>query len=142
MSDDRYNRWQGLAIAQLSVAIALLSSLSVAGLGVGLVLVRDKEFMQGLQLKCAFAGSMALLFLAAFCSCSSVITRTLDFRLTARKVRKARKPAYSRSLTICGLGPEAFGRLSWGLFWLSCLSFTIGSVLLIIAVSTRYASLL
>lgn len=35
MVDDRYNRWQGLGIAQLSVAVALISGLSVAGLSKG-----------------------------------------------------------------------------------------------------------
>lgn len=45
MADDRYNRWQGLGIAQLSVAVALISGLSVAGLGVGLVLLQNKEFL-------------------------------------------------------------------------------------------------
>jgi len=45
MTDIRYNRWQGLAITQFSVAVALISGLSVASLGIGLSLLQNKEFM-------------------------------------------------------------------------------------------------
>lgn len=44
MSDNRFNRWQGLAIAQLAVAIALVSGLSVAGMGAGLSLLQKRQF--------------------------------------------------------------------------------------------------
>lgn len=45
MSDNRYNRWQGLAIAQFSVAVALISALSIAGMGAGLSLLQKDDFM-------------------------------------------------------------------------------------------------
>ena len=142
MSAERYNRWQARAIAQLSVAAALISGLSVAGLGVGLTLVRDNDFMKELPLRWAFASSMGLLFCSALFSCSIIIMRALDFRLTARKVRKDRNPNDDRPLTIFWLGAEAYGRLSWGLFWLSWLLFAAGSVLLIVSVGARYKSFL
>ena len=100
MADDRYNRWQGLGIAQLSVAVALISGLSVAGLGVGLVLLQNQKFLLSAPFKFIFAASLLLLFLAALLSCVAVITRLLDFRLTARKVRKDAKPDYKKPLTM------------------------------------------
>ena len=139
MVDDRYNRWQGLGIAQLSVAVALISGLSVAGLGVGLSLLQNEKFMASAPLKCAFAWSLLLLLLAAFLSCVAVITRLLDFRLTARKVRKDKNPSYEKSLTIFWLGPDAYGRATWGLFWSSCVSFTLGVVLLAVFIGAAYA---
>jgi predicted histidine transporter YuiF (NhaC family) len=87
---DRYSRWQGLAIAQLSVAVALLSALSVAGLSTGLSLLQNKEFMSALQYKTIFALSFLFFVIAAFASCITVVTRTMDFRLTARVVREGR----------------------------------------------------
>lgn len=139
LARERFNRWQGLAIAQLSVAVALISGLSVAGLSVGLTLIRDEKFMHGLALKSAFASAMLFLLLAAFCSCATVVTRVLDFHLTARKVRKEMDSGYDRSLTMFWLGPRAYGLFTWGLFGLSCLSFAGGAVLLVISVGTTYA---
>ena len=138
MADDRYNRWQGLGIAQLSVAVALISGLSVAGLGVGLSLLQKSEFLLTAP-KCVFAASLLLLLIAALLSCGTVITRLLDFRLTARKVRKDMKPTYDKPLTIFWLGPDDYSRATWGLFWGSCLTFLVGVVLLVVSIGVAYA---
>ena len=139
MADDRYNRWQGLAIAQLSIAVALISGLSVAGIGVGFSLLQNKEFLLAVQFKYVFAASLLLLLIAALLSCGAVITRLLDFRLTARKVRKATKQTYDKPLNIFGLGPDCYGRATWGLFWASCLMFVVGMVLLVLSVGVTFA---
>lgn len=138
MADDRYNRWQGLGIAQLSVAIALISGLSVAGLGVGLSLLQKNEFLL-VAPKCVFVASLLLLLIAVLLSCGTVITRLLDFRLTARKVRKDMKPNYDKPLTIFWLGPDGYGRATWGFFWCSCLTFLVGMVLLVVSIGVAYA---
>ena len=138
MADDRYNRWQGLAIAQLTVAVALISGLSVAGLGVGLSLLQKNEFLLTAP-KCIFSASLLLLLIAALLSCGAVITRLLDFRLTARKVRKDMKPTYDKPLTIFSLGPDGYGRATWGLFWGSCLTFLVGVILLVVSIGVAYA---
>lgn len=138
MADDRYNRWQGLGIAQLSVAVALISGLSVAGLGTGLSLLQKNEFLLTAP-KYIFSASLLLLLIAALLSCGAVITRLLDFRLTARKVRKDVKPTYDKPLTIFWLGPEGYGHATWGLFWSSCLTFLIGVVLLVVSIGVAYA---
>jgi hypothetical protein len=139
MSDNRYNRWQGLAVAQLSVAVALISGLSVAGLGAGLSLVQKDTFVLSGWWKCAFALSQAFFVIATFLSCAAVITRLLDFRLTARSVRKQQRPEYNRPLTIFGCGSEGYGRATWRLFWPSCVSLTLGAVLLIASIAIAYA---
>lgn len=139
MADEKYNRWQGLAIAQLSVAIALISGLSVAGLGAGLSLLQNNEFVLEPPYKCIFAVSLLLLLIAAFLSCAAVITRLLDFRLTARKVRKKQLPEYNKSLTLFGFDSEAFGRATWRLFWSSCTLFTLGVILVVVCIGVAYS---
>ena len=79
--NERYNRWQGLAIAQLSVAVALLSALSVAGLGTGLSLLQSKDFVAALQCRGLFAASLASFLGCAFCSCGAVFSRTEQVRI-------------------------------------------------------------
>ena len=139
MTDPRYIRWQGLAIAQFSVAVALISGLSVAGLGLGLSLLQNKEFLLPAVLRPCFAASLALLLCAAFLSCAAVVTRTLDFRLTARKVRKDTKPTYDKPLTIFRASADDYGSATWRLFWSSCVTFTLGVVLLVASVGGAYA---
>lgn len=140
MADTPYVRWQGLAITQMSVAVSLFSGLSIASLGFGFSLLRDDKFVLCDKLHGIFISSLALLLLSSIFSCSVVITRLLDFRLTARKSRKEQKPDYKRSLTIIGLGPDAYGKLTWGLFWLGCVSFFLGIVLLFGTIGIVYGS--
>lgn len=139
MADERYIRWQGLAIAQLSVAVALISGLSVAGLGAGLSLLQNEKFLLSPPYKCIFGLSLVLLLVAAFLSCGAVITRLLDFRLTARQVRKKQRPEYKKPLTLFGFDAEAYSRATWRLFWSSCASFTLGAVLLVVSIGVAYA---
>jgi len=139
MSDNPYNRWQGLAVAQFSVAIALISGLSVAGLAAGLSLLQNEKFALDGWWKCAFVLSQLFFLVAAFLSCGAVITRVLDFRLTARTARKQQRPDYSRPLTIFGCDSDGYGRATWRLFWPSCVSLLAGAALLIISVGVAYA---
>jgi len=87
-----------------------------------------------------FALSFPLLLLAALSSCIAVVSILLDFRLTARKVRKDRKPDYSRPLKIFWLGAAVYGRITWFLFWLSCVAFLVGVVLLFASIGATYSS--
>jgi hypothetical protein len=140
MSDTPYNRWQALAMAQLSVAIALISGLSIAGLGAGLSLLQSDKYPFIGWWKCAFLLSQLFLVIASFLSCGAVITRTLDFRLTARKARKNQQPAYNRPLSIFCCDADGYGRATWRLFWPSCVCLTLGAALMIISIGVAYAN--
>lgn len=139
---ERYNRWQGMAIGQLSVAVALFSALSVAGLGTGLSLLQSKEFVSALQCKGVFATSLVLFALCAFSSSAAVVSRTLDFRLTARVVRKRQNSAYNRPLTILCLAAEAYGKLTWFFFGLAFLSFAMAGILFGVSIGSVYVPVL
>ncbi len=136
MADERFNRWQRLGITQLSVAVSLVSALSIAGLGLGVALLkRDTPEPNALILV-----SMGLLFVAAFCSCGAVITRLLDFRLTARKVRKDSKPEYEKSLKIFGKDKDEYSRATWRLFWIGLSAFFVGAALIIVSFGNMYVA--
>lgn len=139
MADTSYNRWQGLAIAQLSVAVALISGLSVSALAVGLSLLQNEKFIPYGAFKLMFTWSFPLLLLAVIFSSGTVISRMLDFRLTARKVRKTQKPIYTRPLKIFWLSGEIYEHITWFLFWVSCLAFLAGIVFLFSSVWGVYA---
>ena len=139
MSDTRFNRWQGLAIAQFSVAIALISGLSIAGLAAGLALLQNDKFALTGRWRFVFVLSQFFLLLAAFLSSAAVITRLLDFRLTARTVRKERCPDYDRPLIIFGCDSNGYGRATWRLFWPSWFSLIAGVTLLIISIAVAYS---
>jgi hypothetical protein len=58
--------------------------------------------------------------------------------LTERKVRKAKLSNYDKPLTIFGLGPDGYGRATWGLFWCGCFALLIGAILFVISVAGGY----
>lgn len=133
----RYTRWQALALAQFSVAIGLISALAITGLGTGLSLVQNREYMCALSWKRTFLASLLLLSVAAGFSVFTVVSRTLDFRLTAR-VARAATSASAKSPTFLGMGPAAFGEVSWACFWTSCLTLLAGSSALAFSIASTY----
>lgn len=138
MADPRYNRWQGIAITQFSVAVALMTAFSASALGTGLSLLQSESFRQNSHTH-LFAGALLALLLSALLSCASVISRTLDFRFTARKVRRDTTPGYDKPLTFLGLTLRGLGKLTWGLFWLSCISLLFGVFSMVICIACTYS---
>ncbi|PLA74464.1 hypothetical protein CYQ88_06170 [Hydrogenovibrio sp. SC-1] len=140
MADERFTRWQGQAIAQLSVAIALITGLSISSIAVGFSLLQDTTFTPLGLFKDMFVWSFPLLLLAAIASVLSVVSRLLDFRLTARMVRKNSNSDYTKPLTIFWISSEGYGRITWFLFWLACIAFLFGVILLFTSIGTTYAN--
>jgi hypothetical protein len=138
MANERYVRWQGLGIGQLTVAIAFISGGSIAALGGGLSLLKDKDFLLPDGWKCVFAISQLLLILAVTSSGAAVVTRLLDFRLTARKVRKDNDSKYDKSLTLFGCDKDEFSLWTWRFFWSSCVCFALGMTLLIVSLAVKF----
>ena len=98
-------------MAQFTVAIALLSALSVSALGGSSILImnetRPNPGVHGLALGVSMLMFTTVLVLCLF----ATVSRALDFRLTARKVRG------KHCLTMFGLGSKQFGSISWLCFW-------------------------
>lgn len=132
MAAEKFVCWQNLAVTQLSVAVGLLSGLSIAGIGAGLALLQKQDFSLAGPFKAAFAISLLLLVVTAFCSCGAILTRLVDFRLTARKAR-GKSP-----LTIFHRESDEYGHATWRLFWVSCTCFLIGASILVASVASVY----
>lgn len=121
----RFIRWQGFTIAQFTIAIALLSALSISMLGASSILVLKESFQSTRSHGLALSLSMLSLTLVVLLCVLATVSRTLDFRLTARKVRG--KP----NLTIFGLNKDQFGNLSWFFFWTALILFFVGGGLFV-----------
>src|SRR3989304_1936075 len=87
MSRERFIRWQRYTIEQLTFALNLFLGLSVGALAFGLTLLRDDSFSVSGCSKVALSISLVALALSVVAGCAAVVTRLLDFRYTARKVR-------------------------------------------------------
>ncbi|WP_434516314.1 hypothetical protein AB6Q56_06755 [Dechloromonas sp. ARDL1] len=134
MGTSRYNRWQGLAISQFSVAIALISGWSLSGLGVCFALVQSDKLIITEMVKPFLLAAFICFFVAAIFCCIAVLTRTIDFRLTARKIRLKEYPEYKNKLTIFLIDSNQYGKLSWASFWLSFVSFLTGGAAIAVSV--------
>lgn len=134
MGNERFVRWQGQTISQLSTALALFSGLSVGGLGFLLSLLRDASFKPTGILAVLFLLAFLSLLVASISSCAAVVTRLLDFRLTAQKLRNMN----TEPLTLFGTDSSGYGKATWILFWVLLMSFSIGILLSSVVVGTFY----
>lgn len=135
MNSERFVRWQGHTMSQLSVALSLISGLSVAGLAFMFSLLKDKDFSpMGLYAVLYFI-TLAAFFVAATSGIAAVITRLIDFRLTARKVRNGE---LEEPLTYFGTDASGYGKATWRLFWTLVISFSIAVLLATVVISNVY----
>ena len=125
MSNERFIRWQGNTISQLSTALSLLSGLAVAGLGFLFSLLGEVGFAPTGCYALLFLVALVAFFVAGVVGVAAVITRLLDFRLTARKVRE---DVTQEPLTFFGTDASGYGRATWRLFWVLASSFAVGVV--------------
>lgn len=120
---ERYVRWNGYTMAQFTVVLALLSGLSVSALGAGITLLqRSPVFVHGGH-GSAFVIGMVCFVAVILLTLLAAISRLLDFRLTARKVRGR------LDRTMFGWDDKQFGKISWFLFWMAAAAFGVGTSL-------------
>jgi hypothetical protein len=132
---DRLVRWQGNTIAQLSAALSLFSGLSIAALGFLFSLLRDPRFAPRGADAVVFLVALLGFFVSTVAGVAAVITRLLDFRLTARKVRESKT---EEPHTFFGTDASGYGRATWGLFWVLVIAFAVGVVGAVIVLSREY----
>jgi 4-hydroxybenzoate polyprenyltransferase len=117
--NDRFVRWQKIAIDQLSYAVNLIFTLTIATLGYWFALLRDKDFTPGCSAKCAFLLSFFTLALSAICGLACVFNRLRDFRGTAQRARGANDAPAKDELS-------GLGAITWRLFYAQIVSFALG----------------
>ena len=135
LSNKRFVRWQKNTMAQFSTALSLFSALSAAALGFLMSLLLEKIF--------APLGSNATLYIVALLAylissivgVGAIITRLLDFRLTAQKVRNGK---VEEPLTYFGTDASDYGKATWRLFWILVISFSVAVIVTFIFVLNYY----
>lgn len=132
---ERFVRWQGQAMAQMSVVLALLSSLSIAGLGLSFSLLQQTSFKPTGCYAVLFLLALLAFFVASLAAIVATITRLLDFRLTAQKVRNGEQVD---PLTYFGTDATGYGKATWRLFWCTAISPCLAIVLVAIVVAHIY----
>ena len=127
----RFQRWQKIAIDQLTYALNLFLALTIAVLAYWFSLLRDDGFMPGATAKCLMLLTLLALAVSVVCGLVCVVLRLIDFRGTARRAR-GKEDAPGRD-ELRGLG-----RLTWTLFYIHLAGFGVGVSLLAIALLLTY----
>lgn len=122
-------------MAQLTVVISLVSTLSVAGLGVGLNLIQDTSFNSNAFFSHSFGIALAALFFAVLSGVFIAVSRYFSFKLTARKIRHDSRTNYNKRLTICGIGSDGFDQITNVLLAICLLCFAFGSILFVLSIA-------
>ncbi len=107
----------------------------MGGLGLTLSLVREKDFSPVGWIAAVFVVGLFAFVSASAAGIGAVVTRLLDFRLTARKTRAG---VVGEPLTLFGTDATAYGRATWRLFWTLVASFSVGVMALVIVLSRLY----
>lgn len=136
MSSERYIRWQTNTMAQLSATLSFLSGLAIGGLGFLFALARDQSFTPTGINAVLFLVAIAAFLVAALAGIAAFVTRLIDFRLTARRIRNG--GTLAEPLTVFGTEASALGQLTWFLLWLLLIAMAIAVICSAIALSYIY----
>jgi len=129
--NERFVRWQKIAIDQLSYALNLVFTLTIATLGYCFVLLKDREFTPGSSARCAMLLSLSALAFSAICGLACVLNRLRDFRATAKRARNAPDAPAQDEL-------RGVGGITWGLFYAQVFSFALGIAAIAITLLLTY----
>ena len=129
-------RWQGRSLEYLSYAINLFLGLSIAAIGFEMSLLQNTEFkLEGWQ-KYIFFLSLLSLIVASGLGVACVLNRIKDFRDTTAIARKKSKEKYDDELDELREIVGVIGTRTRTLFNWQAWLFSIGILLLVIAMIT------
>lgn len=126
-------------MGQLTVALNLFLGLSVGSLAFSITLIRDTGFVISGCPKLAFQIGLVSLCLSVFFSCGAVVSRLLDYRYTARKIRADEKEEIEES-GVYKYHSSILGQLTWRFFWSQLVTLIVGMSGLIIGVLSAYGN--
>ncbi len=131
---ESFIRWQGITIAQLTVAINIILGFSGASLVFAANLLIKDDFQVVGWAGATFLISFFTLLLSMGFGVWCVITHLLDFRVTtqAAKLREAKAPA--ADIKSLRARYRRLDKRAWRLFWWQIATFFAGFVLMIIGV--------
>lgn len=120
---ERYVRWQKYRISQLSFSINLFLGFAVASLAYAINLKVTGTVSDSPELELSIYWWSASAILGSI----STLSRLLDFRYTARKI-KDENPCDKEKA-------KFFGKVTWGTFWAQITSYLIGGYVFISSVA-------
>jgi len=117
----RYIRWQEYRINQLSFSINLFLGFAVASLGYAINLKLESRIPDSTALP-----SIILWSASAFLGCVVTLSRLMDFRFTARKIKDGGE---------CNeLLAMWFGSITWDTFWGQVIAYAAGACWFVVAI--------
>ncbi len=139
MASDRYIRWQGYAISQLTFALNLFLGMSVGSLAFSFTLIKDKDFILAGCPKLLFQIALLSFSISVVASCGAVVSRLLDFRFTAKKIRSDESANIEES-SVYKYKYKLLGQLTWRLFWIQLTTLIVGLAGLFTGVLSGYGA--
>lgn len=126
---DRLIRWREITRTQLSYAINLILSFSVATIGFQVSLLLNANVSWGYWSKWLFSMSIIVLLLAIISGISAVICRLKSFRQTAIIVRDGGKQCQKQTVEDLRKQNDCLDRYTWNFFYCQITFFGIGILL-------------
>lgn len=109
---ERFVRWQGYTIAQLSFSINLFMGFAVASLAYAINIKLHSQY--------AYIDEVIIIWATSAASgCLATIVRLLDFRYTSRKIKNPNRLNKFMS--------KYCGPITWGLHWVQIISYAMGA---------------
>ena len=115
LDKERYVRWQNYRISHLSYSINLFIGFAVASLAFVISLKLSKSIPTSLPINLI----IICWAYSAFVGCAATITKLIDYRCTAAKIKK-QTPLNTKIATY-------IGSITWGLFWSQIIAYMAGS---------------
>lgn len=136
----RFIRWQKQTIRQLSFAINLFAGLSVACLGFGVSFLREASFSPSQGYAILYLVSIVFLGVSVLCGVAATVTRLLDFRATAKKLRQRQADSSMVEIAVSDAEAKALGKATWRLFWILLGAWLMGVAGLLVSFFSVYGT--
>lgn len=115
---ERYIRWTDYRVNHLSYSINLFLGFAVASLAYAINLK-----VEGKLATCALDASLIIFGVSALFGCLATVTKLLDYRYTARKIKDG--GAFNEFMA------EHIGAFTWAFFWLQLAIYAVGAFVFI-----------
>ena len=121
---ERYIRWQGYRISQLSFATNLFLGFAIASLAFVVNLKLENKPHGAIPIEIVIPSWAA----CAVLGCVATVSKLLDYRYTARKIKYG--VAFNKRMAKC------CGFVTWGCFWGQVVTYAFGAYLFLRGVIT------
>ncbi len=134
--NEKFVRWQGLTVTQLSQALSVILGLAVAALGFDVTLLMNEAFAPIGWQKCVFGLALLSLLVSVGLGVWCVINRLRDFRATMTATRSSDTQGAMDARTLA----TRLGKLTWGIFWWQIGTFALGILCTVAVIIGAYVS--